>query len=70
MEDLTDSGSTTREPGTPCIQWDHKDGPLLTCSDGSLHWVTMWERLLLRANYITLESLDKKYRTDIPQKGI
>lgn len=68
MEDLTDS--TTREASSPSINWKHVDGPLLTCSDGSLHWVTTWERLLLRGGHLSIEILDQKYRTDIPEKGI
>jgi hypothetical protein len=29
----------------PYINWRHVDGPLLCCTDGSLHWLTFVERL-------------------------
>ena len=52
----------------PRIKWDHVDGPLLTCHDGTPHWLTMWERLLYRAGYLTIEELDRRYNSE-PQKG-
>ena len=29
----------------PHINWNHIDGPLLTCRDGTPHWLTVTERL-------------------------
>lgn len=53
----------------PHIKWDHIDGPLLYCADGQIHWLTLLERLYFKMGLITLEELDRKYRTDIPQRG-
>lgn len=46
----------------PHIKWNHIDGPLLCCSDGRPHWLTLLERLYLRAGIIDIEYLDKKYK--------
>lgn len=53
---------------SPHIQWNHIDGPLLTCTDGIVHWLTLLERMYLKIGIITIEDLDNKYRVDIPQK--
>ncbi len=53
----------------PHIKWDHIDGPLLYCTDGTIHWLTLLERLYFKMGWVTLEELDLKYRTDIPQRG-
>lgn len=52
----------------PHIQWNHADGPLLVCRDGTPHWLTMAERLWLRLGLTTLEQLDVKYNHE-PQRG-
>ena len=57
------------EDSTPHIQWDHIDGPLLHCTDGSIHWLTLLEKMYMRIGILTIEELDLKYRRDIPQKG-
>jgi hypothetical protein len=57
------------EDSKPHIQWNHIDGPLLFCADGSIHWLTLLERLYMRIGILTIEELDLKYRNDIPQKG-
>lgn len=49
----------------PSIVWKHTDGPLLTCSDGTLHWLTWWERFQLWRGKTTIEALDRKYRKDL-----
>lgn len=38
------------------------DGPLLRCEDGTVHFLTLWEQLGLRAGFVTLEKLNDKYR--------
>lgn len=61
--------TVSRQAGAePHIKWNHVDGPMLTCRDGSAHWLTMWERFLFRAGFLTLEELDKRYNSE-PQKG-
>lgn len=62
--------SVSREPSDPEIQWNHVDGPLLRCSDGTLHWLTMHERMMLRFGFTSIEDLNSHYRTDLPQRGI
>ncbi len=52
----------------PYIQWDHIDGPLLHCSDGSIHFLSLLERMYMRIGIMTVHDLDFKYRTDIPNK--
>jgi hypothetical protein len=46
------------------IDWDHENGAMLQCSDGSIHLLTLWERLAMRASITTIDALDKKYRYD------
>ncbi len=43
------------------INWDHVDGPLLYCRDGSIHWLTWFERFCLYFGFIDINYLDKKY---------
>ena len=52
----------------PSITWNHVDGTLLTCRDGTPHWLSLWEKLSLRAGLISLEDLDRKYNSE-PQRG-
>lgn len=49
------------EGARPYIQWNHIDGPLLVCSDGHLHWLTMHERMMLRFGFTNTKLLDKKH---------
>ncbi len=44
--------------GVPHIQWNHVDGPVLTRSDGSMHWLTWWERFCLFFGFISVGDLD------------
>lgn len=60
---------TQRYPAGPTIQLDHVDGPLLTCSDGTLHWLTLLERLMLRIGATSVERLDAQYRRDVPARA-
>lgn len=52
----------------PHIQWNHVDGPLLVCRDGTPHWLTAWERLLVRSGFMTIDHLDAKYNHE-PCRG-
>lgn len=49
------------EDSEPHIQWNHIDGPLLFCRDGTPHWLTITERLWLRMGFTNINQLDKKY---------
>jgi hypothetical protein len=46
----------------PSIRLNHIDGPLLTFRDGQMHWLTLWERLLLRFGQTDAETLERKRR--------
>ena len=48
----------------PSIQWEHVDGPLLICRDGTPHWLTRKERIWLRLGLTTIEQLDAKHNRD------
>ena len=52
----------------PHIKWNHIDGPLLYCRDGTLHWLTTVERLWLRMGFTNINQLDEKYCQE-PQRG-
>lgn len=58
---------TTRLNAKPRIKWNHIDGPLLICRDGTLHWLTMAERLWTRLGLTTIDQLDAKYNHEPPQ---
>jgi hypothetical protein len=46
IEQAIEMGTTQHAPGAePYIQWNHIDGPLLCCRDGTLHWLTKAEQL-------------------------
>lgn len=45
----------------PHIVWEHVDGPMLCCHDGAVHWLTLYERLILAIGTTTLEELDEKH---------
>ncbi len=45
----------------PSINFKHVDGPVLCCRDGSIHWLTYWERFMLWLGKINVHDLDKKY---------
>ena len=60
---------TQRSPGAePFITWNHVDGPLLCCRDGTLHWLSKAECLWLHLGFTTIKKLDAKYNKE-PQKG-
>jgi hypothetical protein len=52
----------------PHIKWNHIDGPLLFCRDGTPHWLTIRERLWLRMGLTNINQLDEKYCQE-PQRG-
>ena len=45
---------------SPSVQWNHIDGPLLHCSDGGYHWLTLFERIALRMQWTTVSRLNQK----------
>ncbi len=51
----------TSESHEPEIQWNHIDGPLLRCSDGHIHWLTLWERVQFHLGLTDLEKLNNKH---------
>jgi len=44
-----------------------RDGPLLTFSDGQMHWLTPWERILLALGLTDAEGLQRKRRPILTQ---
>ena len=52
----------------PHITWNHIDGPLLVCRDGTPHWLTKLEKLWLRMGFTNINQLDEKHCKE-PQKG-
>jgi len=58
------------EPSTkPSIVWNNVDGAFMTCRDGTLHFLTLLEKLFLKTGITTLDQLDSKYVSDEPQRG-
>lgn len=49
----------------PHINRRHIDGPLLTFRDGQMHWLTMWERILLALGLMDAEKLELKLRPNL-----
>jgi hypothetical protein len=45
----------------PAIRWDHIDGPLLVCRNGSLHWLSWLDRLRVWIGADDIYSLERKY---------
>lgn len=60
--------STYRVGGKAFVQWNHSDGPMLVCSNGHPHWLTLWERVKLFIGLDSIESLDAFY-TKAKQSG-
>lgn len=42
------------------IKWNHIDGPMLICKNGTIHWLTIMERLLLYFNLLSVTHLEEK----------
>ena len=53
------------ERRSPSIQANHIDGPLLHFSDGQLHWLTPWERILFALGLTDAEKLERKRRPNL-----
>lgn len=56
------------EDSKPHIEWNHVDGPLLVCRDGTPHLLTNVEKLWLRMKFTNIDQLDDKY-CRVPQQG-
>lgn len=52
------------EDGEPHINWYHVDGPLLICSDGTPHWLTIVESFLIKVGFTDIKKLDEKYKIE------
>jgi hypothetical protein len=46
----------------PSLIMKHIDGPLLHFSDGQMHWLTLWEHLLVKLGYHNAQTLQTKLR--------
>lgn len=59
--------TTQREPGVGAhINWKHRDGPLLVCADGTLHWLTWLERIQFWLGLTNLARLNDKFGAKRP----
>ena len=50
-----------RKYGEPFIKWKHVDGPYLVCRDGTGHWLTYKERIMLYFKLTSVIELNFKY---------
>ncbi len=39
----------------------HKDGPVLICSDGTLHWLDLQEKMMLRIGALNIVVMNNRY---------
>ena len=55
----------------PSVCWKHEDGPLMTLTDGTLHWITLMERFLLWLGVATLKEINEIHLVEysIPYNG-
>ncbi len=53
------------ETARPHIEWHHIDGPLLVMRDGSLRWLTLWQRFMCSVGWVDALSLEKRHRPDL-----
>lgn len=42
------------------MQWHHVDGPLMRRRDGSLKWLSRWERIMHAFGLWSLEHIEKR----------
>jgi len=49
----------------PGLIMKHIDGPLLTFRDGQMHWLTLWERLMVALGLADAESIERKRRPNL-----
>ncbi len=54
----TDCG---RQLSAPFIKWRHIDGPVMTCRNGKMHWLTWGERLRLWLGWTTIYEIERKW---------
>lgn len=56
--------STTRGNGNepPHLNKRHSDGPFVVFSNGQMHWLTPWERVLLLFGKYDAIALQRKYQ--------
>ena len=45
----------------PHINWNHVDGPLLTCRDATPHFLTKVESCWMEIGFTSIDLLDEKY---------
>jgi hypothetical protein len=49
----------------PSIRSHHVDGPLLVFRDGQVHWLTWWERLMLRFGATDADAIERRRRPNL-----
>lgn len=49
----------------PEIEFDHIDGPVLRMRDGSLHWLTLWERFCVWMRWDDAMTIEARRRPDL-----
>jgi hypothetical protein len=52
----------------PYVQWNHIDGPMLSCSDHQVHWLTWRERFALWLGLTTIAEIDAKIVAAAPSE--
>jgi hypothetical protein len=52
----------------PFINQKHIDGPVLVASSGEMHWLTLWERLMVALGRDDANSLERKHWPQYVQK--
>lgn len=62
IQETLERGISRERWPRPSIQANHIDGPLLHFTDGQLHWLGLWERLLFRLGLTDAEQLQRKLR--------
>ena len=60
-DDLT-GGAQFERIAKPSFNMMHIDGPVITFSDGQMHWLTWRERIAVRLGWETAHSLQIKLR--------
>ena len=51
----------------PTINVNHIDGPVLWMRNGEMHWLTLWERLLLWLGKTDALALERKHRPHLSE---
>lgn len=51
----------------PRINWNHVDGPMLTLRCGTVHWLTLWERVQMRFGWTNIYKLERKHWPTRPE---